>query len=129
MTANRHKTYKLPSTTVRKNRRSSATYSKNAPNLARIKEANLPLHFFAQLFSAIPGYCKGFFDLVKEINLNVMVRLHFVYQENLAFYRLFTAELETIHDIIHIVNYSKSKFLNSQLLRKLCENLKLNTNI
>ena len=65
---------------------------------------------------------KGFTVRVKEINPNVMTSHCFV-QENLASHRLSTELGNVMQDVINIVNFIKSKSLNSRLFGKLCENL------
>ena len=72
---------------------------------------------------AMLGSRKGFTARVKEINPNVMTSHCFVHQENLASHRLSTELGNVMQDVIHIVNFIKSKSLNSRLFGKLCENL------
>ena len=72
---------------------------------------------------AMLGSRKGFTARVKEINPNVMTSHCFVHQKNLASHRLSTELGNVMQDVIHIVNFIKSKSLHSRLFGKLCENL------
>ena len=72
---------------------------------------------------AMLGSRKGFTARVKEIYPNVMTSHCFVHQENLASHRLSTELGNVMQDVIHIVNFIKSKSLNSRLFGKLCEYL------
>ena len=62
---------------------------------------------------AMLGFWKGFSVQVKEIIPNVMISHCFVHQENLASHRLSTELGNVMQDVIHIVNFIKSKSLNS----------------
>jgi len=57
------------------------------------------------------------------MNPDVMISNCFVHRENLASRRLSTELGNVMQDVIHLVNFIKSKSLNSQLFEKLCESL------
>jgi len=71
------------------------------------------------------GSRRGFTARVKEMNPNVTISHCFVHRENLGFQlswdRRLSNELGNVmQDVTHIVNFIKSKSLNSRLFKKLC---------